>query len=181
MNPDAFAFQANFTPVQLASQAARYSSGLKRNVGTLVVAGVIFGVLYLVQDPMNELARSLLLWFMGFGAVLAAVSGVQLAWARRLLGKLGQGMAIRIDPAGIHLATDAGPVAVPWAQISAVAAKNHQKLPGPELVVKGLDKGQQWKVPFSYLDVMPGSIDSAVRAHTQGRMQLDLSALDRVW
>ncbi len=181
MNPDAFAFQANFTPVQLASQAARYSSGLKRNLWTLVVAGLIFAVLYFVQKPMNELARSLLTWFIGFSAVLAVVSGVQLAWARRLLGRLGQGMAIRIDPAGIALATDDGLVGVPWSQISAVGAKNHQKPPGPELVVRGLEKGQQWKVPFSYLDVMPGSIDSAVRAHTQGRLQLDLSALDRVW
>jgi len=181
MNPDDYAFEANFTPVMLAAKSSAFRSGLMRNLLILVLAAVVYGILYLTQKPMNPTAKSWILWFGGFSLVLGIFSGARLWWVNHLLARLGRGVAVRIDPAGMIITGKQGRERVLWSQITAVASKNHQHIPGPELLIQGQGKKQRWKVPFSYLDVMPGSIDSAVRAHTGGRMQLDLSRLDRIW
>ena len=88
--------------------------------------------------------------------------------------------ALRIDPLGLVIDEAAGPVRVHWQEICEIGAKAHTPLPGPELRLRR-QGGPDWLVPFGFLDVMPGTIDSAIRAQTANQRALDLARLSRVW
>lgn len=134
--------------------------------------------------PDATLLNDWVLWLIIAGLIVtvATVAGgdVRLATAAIVLARLPQGNALRVDALGV-VVDDAqwGPQRVPWTQIGAITGRAHQSLPGPELVI-GRGGQPNWSVPFMFLDVLPGTIDSAVRANTANQRQLDLCPLDKV-
>ncbi|MDR0837685.1 MAG: hypothetical protein LBM94_05720 [Propionibacteriaceae bacterium] len=121
-------------------------------------------------------ASGLLLAFpVGFGAS-SVLQMAGLAWT---ISDMAVGQALRVDPAGLVVAASQGPVRIVWDDVAALSAQAHTSLPGHELVVRS-DTGFSWKVPFIFLDSLPGSIDSAVRAATDNSWGLDVTRLNRV-
>ena len=124
------------------------------------------------------------IWFSGAFVTLTLIAiniaTLQAADLGVLATSLQQRPALRIDPLGLVLDDVSGPVRVPWASVRSIGAKSQGLLPGPQLCIRR-DGAPDWLVPISFLDVMPGTIDSAIRAHTNDRRTLDLSRLDRVW
>jgi hypothetical protein len=67
---------------------------------------------------------------------------------------------------------------VGWGDVSEFAVLGSSIGAGP--VVRLIDAaGNRWEVPVSWLDSLPGTIDSAARAWSGGRTGLDVSGLDR--
>jgi hypothetical protein len=90
------------------------------------------------------------------------------------------GPAFRIDAAGVALADPdtPGPDRATWNEIG-IGTRSHALTPGAELVVRRSGY-KPWSVPFLYLDVLPGTIDSAIRSATLGARTLNLRRLDRI-
>jgi len=125
-----------------------------------------------------------LMWVLLAGLVVTGVlliGGVtKVAEARILVSRVPVGNAIRVDALGIVYDDLRGPQRVEWAAAPVIAGRQRGVLPGPELVI-GLPGQPAWSVPFMYLDVMPGTIDSAVRAATMNARTLNLAPLDKVF
>jgi hypothetical protein len=123
-----------------------------------------------------SVASGLLLAFpVGLGAS-AVLQMTGLAWT---ISDMATGPALRVDPAGLVVAASHGPVRIVWDDVEALSAQAHTSMPGHELIVRS-DTGFSWKVPFVFLDSLPGSIDSAVRAATDNSWSLDVGRLNRV-
>lgn len=106
---------------------------------------------------------------------------LELRSARRSLAQVPAGEALRIDHRGVHASNGGGDQATTydWAGLGALRAAGKKVGAGPQLIVEHAQG--QWQVPLSYLDTLPGTIDSAVRAYSGGRRGLDLSGMDSIW
>jgi MFS family permease len=141
--------------------------------GTVNSASGIYGWL-------NDSTIWLWLGLIAICAVTLSLATLQTIDLAILAASLQQRPALRIDPLGLVLDEVAGPVRVPWASVRGIGAQAQSLLPGPQLRVRR-DGAPDWLVPFSFLDVMPGTIDSAIRAHTHDQHVLDLAQLDQIW
>ena len=136
-----------------------------------------------VVVPEAPILEDWLMWVLLAGLSITVVTllngAVRVATASLLLSRMPQGPALRVDPLGMVVDDDKnGPERLIWPAIDLISGRPHAALPGPELVI-GRSGRSVWSVPFMYLDVMPGTIDSAVRAHTQDCRELDLSPMDK--
>jgi hypothetical protein len=127
--------------------------------------------------------RHTFVWVLLTGLIITIVNlglgTFQLASAGLLVAGMATGPALRVDPIGVVLDDSGRAQRIAWPQVGVIGAKAHADLAGNELVVSrpGL---ADWRVPFRFLDVMPGTIDSAIRAHTMDERTLDLTRLDKV-
>ena len=135
--------------------------------------------------PDTPILGTWLIWLLLAGMLVTVVTFMSVAsrtaMAAILQLRMPQGNALRVDPLGmivddLHL----GPQRITWPAINLIGGRPHGQLPGPELVI-GRPGQPAWTVPFLYLDVMPGTIDSAIRAHTQDARNLDLSPMDKLY
>lgn len=108
-----------------------------------------------------------------------AVSLSFVAWAvvrwRRAVGEtalVGEGLALVLGHAGVEL-PDAR---IPWDDLQAVRTVRGRWLHGPVLLVE--QGGRSWSFPVEALDILPGSLDAAVRVYSSGRHGVDLTAID---
>ena len=136
-----------------------------------------------VVMPEAPILTDWLMWLLLAGLTVTVVTllngAVRTATASILLSRMPEGPALRVDPLGMVVDDDkTGPQRLIWPAIDVIAGRPRSALPGPELEI-GRSGQSVWSVPFMYLDVMPGTIDSAVRAHTQDRRELDLSPMDQ--
>lgn len=173
------AFIVGYSPVETAGRVARSRSKLKGNfisLGLLVVLGV---VLWFTSPSANRLQYVLTSLTIGFVIWVGYLVWrlISLSRARKDLGLVPSGEAFRINHEGITTVHPAE--TIPWPQIVEVRAAGHQRGAGPDLEV--VHSGGNWTVPLSFLDSMPGSIDSAMRAYSGGRRGLNLSALDNTF
>lgn len=162
-----------FNPEPTANRLARARTGfIFRIVSALVSLGVCFVIMYTVG---KEWTQGMLYWMFGtWGAVsLAWLIASVVSWvsAKRDLKRIGVGPAVTLSPAGIGL----NGRQFAWRDVSRVWATSSYSGAGPKLVVVA-KQGDWEQIPFSYLDAMPATIDSALRAY--GQPPLDLSALD---
>ena len=129
---------------------------------------------------LNDTTVWLWLGLIAISAATLSVATLQTTDLAILAASLQQRPALRIDPLGLVLDDASGPVRVPWASVRGIGAQAQSLLPGAQLRVQR-DGAPDWFVPFSFLDVMPGTIDSAIRAHTRDQRTLNLASLDRTW
>lgn len=119
----------------------------------------------------------------GYIAVYAVVLGLSLAWlavtlvaflrARSDLAAVGSGVALRIGPPGIELAT----LFVPWPEVASVVTVKGGLDRAPALQLTSTS-GARARVPLDQISVFPATLDGATRAYSGGRHGVDLSALD---
>jgi hypothetical protein len=125
------------------------------------------------------------IWTVAVGLLLAfplgsgAIAVMQMAGLAWTIKDIPVGPALRIDPAGLVVAAPHGAVRIVWDDVEMLSAQAHTSMPSHELVVRS-DTGYSWKVPFVFLDSLPGTIDSAIRAATDNAWDLDVHRLNRV-
>lgn len=182
-NPEAYAFVTSFSPVPMAQTVANLRRGLRAAIFSTLISLAITAFIWWRSRPVEGTLFWVLIAFIVLALLNPIITLVRIWRANRILTKVGQGAALRIDPAGLVLTNADGYQRVPWDQVDAVTSKLQHRLPGSSLVVRrrGDTKKTSWRVPFAFLDTLPGSIDSAVRAHTSGETTLDLRPLDRVF
>jgi len=137
-----------------------------------------------VTLPALAAGNDWLIWLLLAGFVVSVATFMagtaRLTNAALLLARLPVGNALRVDPLGMVVDDPlGGPQRVTWADVYLITARARQSLPGPELVI-GRAGHTDWSVPFMFLDVLPGTIDSAIRAHTMDAWELDLNPLDKI-
>jgi hypothetical protein len=171
---------ADYDPAELAEKVSRRRRLVRSRLTSLAITVVLMIALYLWRG--QELQGA------GFFAVYGLVFGVSLVWflatlityrrARSALAGMGTGTAIRIGPPGIQVAG----LAAPWSQVSAVTTVNLGR--GPAMWARGaalrlqLLDGRRADLPLDQVSVLPGTLDSTVRAFSGGRFWVDLGALE---
>lgn len=162
-----------FNPVPAAERVAHFHGLVRSRLIWFGVAILICVAVYLWQrkdlDPLSVAA--LFGVGLGFSLVWLVIAIVGLLIARRALDGVDQGEAVRVDRSGI---TVRGTHA-PWSDIESVGTVRGGIGVGPCLAVRSRSGTQS--VPLSYLDIMPGSLDSAIRAYSAGQRWLDTSGL----
>ncbi|MDR1386172.1 MAG: hypothetical protein LBJ44_01005 [Propionibacteriaceae bacterium] len=161
-----------FNPMPAAERVAYYSGLVRSRLIWLVVAVGLCAAIWVWQRLDLARGMQLLLIGLAYSAIWLAASLVGLANSRRLLKSIGQGTAVRVGPWGIDLA---GAV-LAWPDVALVSTTRGRFGSGPRLDVRTV-QGQVRRLPFMYLDTMPGTIDAAVRAYSRGTKWLDTSRL----
>lgn len=113
----------------------------------------------------------------------AVILAISLAWvvaygigytrARRARAEVGAGLALRIGRPGVQVAG----VFAPWAEVTGVEAVRGRLGSSARLRLSTIT-GAQSSVAFDQIDVMPATVDAAVRAYSGSRHGVDLTALD---
>ena len=175
------AFIVGYSPVRAAGRVAKAQSLRKRAwLSVAIYVAISVALWWWLRDQLST-------WqiLLGFIPTAAIVLGflvwrfLELRSARRSLGKVPAGEALKIDHAGIHVDGSGAPRSFDWASLQEVSVSGRRLGAGPDLSLTG---GQGvWKVPVSFLDTLPGTIDSAIRAYSGGRRSLDLSGMDSIW
>lgn len=178
------AFVVAWNPVPTASRVATASRSLRMSLVSSLLFPVVILVVWLATGRSNQILVTLALVSLAISAVFAIARIVRLAAARRALARVPRGDAMRIDREGITVTSleespGAAPTFLPWLQVTGVRAAGKSTGVGPDLVVSY--PGGQWRAPLSFLDALPGTIDSALRAYSGARVGLDLSGLDALW
>lgn len=189
-----------FNPVPAAGRVARHQATRLRLALEALVVVVVGALIWAVSRKsfnVGTLLGMLLSWLVLF-LILFVIQSLRLRSARKALLTIDEGTALRIDPAGVavrrslrdtrgsragfsDVATDPREPEldlVAWDGVSRLAVLGTSMGAGPVLRVED-DAGHRWEVALSWLDALPGTIDSAVRAWSGGRQGLDASALDR--
>lgn len=173
-------FVASYSPVPMATKVAKRRSLYRRTLRSAIFSLIISAAFYLWQR--DSFQGGTLVWFAAVWLVVAGVLAVMyfFLWqARRALGRVGHGQAFRISAQGMELGAAETGRRVPWSEIDGLSAQSRAGH-GPHLVVAMRD-ATTWSVPLDFLDALPGTIDSALRAFSGGRHGLDLSRLDAIW
>ena len=137
-----------------------------------------------VTLPKLDIFADWLMWLLLAGMMITIIlmitNTAKLIGANLLLLRVPSGNALRVDALGLIVDDLSGPRRFTWDANPLITARQHQDLPGSELVI-GHPGQAPWAMPFLYLDVLPGSVDSAVRAATQDVRTLDLTPLDKAY
>lgn len=182
------AFIVGYTPVRAAGRVARGESLMRRALwSVLIYVAITVGLWFWLRDQLT-LTQVLLGGIPSAVIVLGFVvwRWVELRSARRSLASVPAGEALRIDHRGLAVRAGSNggegadqPKFFDWTGLSALRAAGSRVGTGPNLLVEHAQGA--WSVPLSYLDTLPGTIDSAVRAYSGGLRGLDLSGLDTIF
>jgi hypothetical protein len=167
-----------YNPVPAAERVAHYRALIRTRLFWLAIAVGCCAAFWLFYARSFGLSKGHIaaLWASGcgFSVVWLAMALVGYLRSRRVLARMGQGLAVRIGRWGVDLHG----VALGWQDIAQVAARRHRlAAAGPDLVVR-TTRGETYKLPWLFLDTLPGTVDAAVQAYTSGVHRLDISKLD---
>lgn len=195
--------------VALIWAIARSSFDLGTLMGMLIGWAVVFVVMFTIQNLRLRAARKDLLTINEGTVLRLDPSGIAMRREQRVAGSGGSGRPGRAGgSAGSAGAGAAGAQAsdqqagssgepgdssleripahpadpaldlVRWSEVAEFSVLGSSLGAGP--VVRLVDsEGHRWEVPVSWLDALPGTIDSAARAWSGGRTGLDVTGLDR--
>ena len=184
-------FAVALTPDPTVARIARQRSTLRLQV---IFALVFVAVLLLVWlgpqmlpvDARRVVQGALPSWSLPALVVIWAVptlvriilTAVFLERAKQDLASLGQGAALYIDGTGVEF-VHPEQVRARWAEITALKISGRSWGAGPRLRLE-VSGREVASIPVSFLDAMPGAIDSAARARSMGRIGVDASDMDRL-
>ena len=184
-------FAVALSPDPTVERIARQRSTLRLQVIFALVFGAVLLLLWLGPQMLPEDARRVVQgvlpsWSLPALAVIWAaptlariiLTTVFLKRAKQDLASLGQGAALYIDGAGVEFVHPER-VRACWSEITALKISGRSWGAGPRLRLEV--SGQEVaSIPISFLDTMPGAIDSAARARSMGRIGVDASDMDRL-
>jgi hypothetical protein len=110
---------------------------------------------------------------LGISLTLLGVSVALYLMAKREIGSVGSGTAIRIGPPGIQVAG----LSASWPEVAVIDTIKGGVGRKPRLRLTTAD-GRRADVPLDQVTVFPATLDSTVRAFSAGRHGVDLSALE---
>lgn len=174
-------FVVNYTPVAMAQRAAKFRAKGRARLISLVIQVLITVALYFWFKPAtDDWFFWLLVAGLAYSVLLVVVSFVKMVRSRTATSRVENRPALKVNPAGLVLATSAAGEVVSWEELTSLKGVNKYFNPGPRLAFQWGD-GRKWSVPIILLDALPGTIDQAIRAYSRGRFGLDLSAVDELW
>ena len=164
-----------YDPGPLAEKVERRRRLLRSRLMSLGITIVIMVVVYVWQREQLRGAGSVVIFALviGFSVGFVLFTLVGYLRARRELGTIGDGAAIRIGAPGIQVAN----LAAPWAQVASLTTVKGG-LGREPLLRLTLSDGQTATVPLDQVTVFPATLDTTVRAFSGGRHGIDLSALE---
>ncbi len=164
-----------YNPMPATQRVAHYRALIRSRLIWFGLAIVICIGVYVWQRASLDAVSTVALFVMGLGfsAVWVVIAVVGYLAAKRSLDSIGDGVAVTVDRQGIDIAG----ARTEWANVTKVGTSRGRLGVGPDLVVTNAT-GATRTVPLSYLDTMPGTLDSAIRAYSAGRQWLDTSGLD---
>ncbi|NHB84584.1 hypothetical protein G7085_08090 [Tessaracoccus sp. HDW20] len=172
-------FVVGLTPLPTAARVSRHRSALRmRIVTSLISLAVTAVIIWFFRDQWSTtwLITIASLW-VASTAFWFGVSAVGLRNAKRDLARIPRDRRSTSAPRRRVLLPGERPCALggrdrTQAQGGALGA-------GPSVALEA-GGARVAEVPLSFLDAAPAVIDSAARAYSLGRVQLDTEALDRV-
>lgn len=196
------ALEVAYNPVPAAGRVARHQATRLRLALQALVIAAVFALIWAIARnsfDLGTLMGMLISWLVVF-IVLFTIQNLRLQAARKDLLTINEGTVLRLDSIGVAMRReqrvaaragehggfegirthpqDAALDLVRWGDVSEFAVLGSSMGAGP--VVRLIDSaGHRWEVPVSWLDSLPGAIDSAARAWSGGRTGLDVSGLDR--
>lgn len=184
-------FAVALTPAPTAARIARQRSALRLQVIFALIFGAVLLLVWLGPQLLPEETRqavqgALPSWSLPALAVVWAVptlarivfTTVLLERAKKDLAVLGRGVALYIDGTGVEF-VHPEQVRARWVEITALKISGRSWGSGPRLRLE-VSGREVASIPISFLDAMPGAIDSAVRARSMGRIGVDASDMDRM-
>jgi len=131
--------------------------------------------LYLWQRDRVAAGAFAAVYLLVIGASVAWVVGTLIAYrrAKAELDRVGQGIAVRIDPGGMSVAG----LAVGWAEVAKIDTVKSGFGREPALRLTTTD-GREARLGLDQVVVYPATLDSTVRAFSAGRHGVDLNALE---
>jgi hypothetical protein len=166
-----------YDPSAVLNRVQRWRRMLRSRLISLGISVVVLILIFIWQHDRflaNPLASIVVYAIVLLAAVGWAV-GYWIAYrrARRVAATLGQGVALRVNRAGIEVV---GRMTT-WPELASLTTAKGSWPSGPVLQVNRVD-GSRAEVPLEQLHVLPATLDTTVRAYSGGRHGLDLSALD---
>lgn len=178
MSPDQFAVA--LTPLPTAARVAKHRSALRwRMISAVISLAILLVIIFVLDLGMSQgwLITVLVLWAVST-AVWLTITFLALNRAKKDLASIAHGDAIVIDRQGLtFLHPDERRAA--WGEITALKIAGSSFGAGPSLVMETSNQPAA-RIPISFLDALPSAIDSAVTAHSLGRVRLDVSEMDRM-
>lgn len=167
-------FGVYFRPELAQARVARAVRRLRaRVIGLALSLGIAVGAWFAFPDLMQQ-------WGLWFFVPTLVIEGVYLAvasflWlrARTDAQRVGQGLALGVNRDGLL----AGQVWFPWPEVGSLTVQPGRLGGSASLLISGRDATNS-SVPLEFTDVLPATIDSAIRALSGGRAWIDLSRLD---
>lgn len=173
-------FAVALTPLPTAARVAKHRSAIRWRVISAIVSLAILIAIVVFLDPGWSEGWTRF-FFILWGVTTAAwmtVTLLSLHRAKKDLASISHGDAIRVTRRGLEFLHPRA-MHADWADITALKITGASLGAGPKLVME-VDGKPAAQVPMSFLDAMPSAIDSAVSAHSLGRVRLDVSDMDRM-
>lgn len=175
------AFIVGYSPVRAAGRVAKAQSLRKRAwLSVAIYAAISVALWFWLRDQLST--PQILLGFIPTALIVLGFlvwRYVELRAARQSLGSVPAGEAVKIDHHGIHVGGSGTPQQFDWVSLQEIGVSGRRLGAGPNLTLTSAQT--TWTVPVSFLDTLPGTIDSAIRAYSGGRRSLDLSGMDSIW
>ena len=164
-----------YDPAQVQAGVDRRRRGVRSRLVSLGITVVILLLLYRFGGTRLQGAGFLAVYGIALVISLAWFAGYLVAYllARRELGTLGTGTALRIGRAGVQVAD----VTASWPEVVALAVVPGGLGRSPRLELLRTT-GEPASVPLNQMVVHPATLDSTARAYSAGRHGVDLAALE---
>lgn len=164
-----------YNPLPAAERVAHYQALVRSRLLWLGIGvAVLIGLWFWMRDQLDP-AQTVWMFVVGlaFSGIWLVVAIVMYFRAKRGLDKINsaQGYAVRVDPVGIEIADKS----VAWPQVASISTV--RKLGGEPMLTLRDTSGATASVPITFLDTLPGSLDSAIRAYSRGSQWIDTSKL----
>ncbi|AQP45355.1 hypothetical protein [Tessaracoccus flavus] len=173
-------FAVGLTPLPTAARVTRQRSALRmRILSTVISMALLVAIIwFLGRDWSTAWTVGLVIAWVASSAFWFVLSVVGLQRAKRDLASIDEGVAFYLDPQGIEFVHPT-PARISWQELSALKLVGRNFGAGPSIVAEAGGR-RVAGVPVSFLDASPAVIDSAARAYSLGRANLDTAALDHL-
>lgn len=167
-------FVVSYAPQPALQRVAKRKAEVRQRITSLVIS-VLIGVAiwYFYRDQLGSWGPWVIALSSVTGLIWLLISLAGLWIARDDAKRVGQGPVVAVTREGLWVAAQW----IPWPQVGGLSARPRAFGRSPELVFESRD-GAAAKVPMDYVDALPATLDSAIRALSGGRSWIDLSHLD---
>jgi len=163
-----------FNPMSAANRVAYFGKQIRVRIWWLVVAIVLCVWIWIWQKGTLTPFQGMLLLGLGVVYSLVWVGVAVVGWirAKSNLSSISPGVAAAIDRGGIWLQG----ASMAWPQIDKISINPARFGGSPNFCVKRED-GFVASISLANLDVMPGTIDAAIRSYSAGTRWINTSKL----
>ncbi|MDR2930215.1 MAG: hypothetical protein LBV06_04855 [Propionibacteriaceae bacterium] len=163
-----------FNPMSAANKVAYFVRQIRSRLVWLIIAAVICVWIWLWQRQTMSAQNVGFLFGVGmaYSLVWLVIAVVNWRRAKKTLASITPDVAMAVSRWGLWIQG----ASVPWSDVSRVAIAPGRFGGSPTLTVARVS-GPVSSISLAVLDMMPGSIDAAIRAYSGGQQWIDTSKL----